>query len=666
MQTTITSVRRGARGFALILTMVFLLVSLIIFGSIMYWVSSNAKVSMRNNQFNMSENAAEAGVETVLAQMDRDYLYQGLTNAAFYGNSNNANGGTLLPNQTNWPAGYTYSDTNRVINQISVWIGLTATNTQPLNSQYAGLYGFAQNCSVTATATPASASGAGSSWVYSVPATISEAFQLASIPLFQFAIFYNLNLEIAPGQNMVINGPVFCNQSIWEGASDTTFSNTVTAVGTNDTSANDPFALNYSKDGGPTFDDGLPLSGADALTMPIAGATNSNPTNVEAILQLPPSTYALGTTAAYSTNGQVYLANAADLYITNTPSGTNSGNASWMPSGTNTYVYFQDSALKFVTPDYYFLKKPWTNGVIGTFTNYVNPNTTAAAGIDSVSNVQFAGYSFITNAFFYDWREGWIGGGSGFPAKTVQAVQIDVSLFNTWVTNTATNGGNFSGNPYTTTKSLHTGHPIDSMYVYTGVPLTSRTLPAVRVVNGQQLGSSHGFAIATPFPLYVWGDFNSQTTAGSSLNSNTTGNNSWPAGFYADAVTILSDGWTDSAGGATKNPGIAQTTTINAAMLEGIVQSNGTNYSGGVENFMRLLEDWTSGGGQTLWYNGSIVVMFPSVYATNDWRPTGGYYNAPTRHWAFDTNFRQVQGLPPLYPGVKAVIRGQWSVLPNP
>src|ERR1700722_3339306 len=116
MQTTFKPVRHGARGFALILTLVFLTVSLIIFGSIMYWVSSNANVTLRNNQFNMSENAAEAGVETVLAQMDRDFLNGSLnTNGSYYA--------TFLPNQTNWITGYQYSDTNGTSAKISVLLG---------------------------------------------------------------------------------------------------------------------------------------------------------------------------------------------------------------------------------------------------------------------------------------------------------------------------------------------------------------------------------------------------------------------------------------------------------------------------------------------------------------------------------------------------------------
>jgi hypothetical protein len=81
-----------------------------------------------------------------------------------------------------------------------------------------------------------------------------------------------------------------------------------------------------------------------------------------------------------------------------------------------------------------------------------------------------------------------------------------------------------------------------------------------------------------------------------------------------------------------------------------------------VENFLRLLENWS---GSTLWYNGSIVVMFPSQYATNYWQAPGSspdYYNVPTRKWAFDTNFENYLNLPPMTPTSQAVIRATWVV----
>jgi hypothetical protein len=136
----------------------------------------------------------------------------------------------------------------------------------------------------------------------------------------------------------------------------------------------------------------------------------------------------------------------------------------------------------------------------------------------------------------------------------------------------------------------------------------------------------------------------------------------------ADSVTILSSSFQDGSSSFQNSGGTdtAASTTVNAAMLEGIVQSNPTatgnlgmngDYSGGVENFLRLLENW---GSATLTYNGSIVVLFYSQYATNSWRQTGHYYSAPTRHWAFDLNFNQSSKLPLMTPDCKAMVRGNW------
>jgi hypothetical protein len=92
------------------------------------------------------------------------------------------------------------------------------------------------------------------------------------------------------------------------------------------------------------------------------------------------------------------------------------------------------------------------------------------------------------------------------------------------------------------------------------------------------------------------------------------------------------------------------------------VQSTNSNYSGGVENFLRMEEDWGHGSGVTLQYNGSIVVMFASQYATNFWPGTGGnYYNPPTRQWAFDLNFTNPNKLPPLTPKFYKIVRASWT-----
>ena len=346
------------------------------------------------------------------------------------------------------------------------------------------------------------------------------------------------------------------------------------------------------------------------------------------------------------------MANQADLVISNFLAGTNSG--SGLPTGTNFAVYYQDNGLTQLPYDFYRL----TSGLI---TNYTPPLAT---------NIAYAGFSWITNVLFYDWREGWNNGAG--PAKAVQAVQINMTNLSLWITNTARNGGSYSAgvNP-DQTKVLHAGHHLASLYVYTSVPLTASQLPAVRLVNGAQLpnpGNSTlpaGFSVATPFPMYVLGNYNSQTFQGSSAGLyGTNGATTYtvPAALLGDAITILSPSWNDSTTGLM--PPVSTSCTVNAAMLQGIVASNPNisgNYSGGVENFLRLLEDWTANGGQTLTYNGSIIVLFYSQYATNSWQNTGNYYNAPTRHWSFDFNYENAAKLPPLTPQSKALVRVGWT-----
>jgi hypothetical protein len=162
-------------------------------------------------------------------------------------------------------------------------------------------------------------------------------------------------------------------------------------------------------------------------------------------------------------------------------------------------------------------------------------------------------------------------------------------------------------------------------------------------------------------PVYVLGDYNKQQDS-THVSSGTNTLYTYPAALMGDAITILSTNWSDGYTSATSlSSRLAQTTTVNAACFEGIVQSVQSipgNYSGGVENFLRYLEDW---GNATSTYNGSIVVMFPSIYATSYWITPGTYYQAPTRQWGFDFNFLQQSKLPPMTPQLKKTVRVSWN-----
>ena len=604
MQISIKTLARHQTGYALIMIMTFLAVGLTVFASMMYWVSSNAKITLRNNAFIGAEAAAESATEARLASMVRDFAVGGLNPVGSYT--------SLVPSQNGWPIQYQFTD-------IGLSIGtITWTN---LPSQFAGLSGFLQNCTNTFSAIATNGP-------IGVPATVQQVVAFTAIPIFQYAVFYNMDLEIEPGNTMNINGHVHSNNNIWttgnSAAKPLTYQNLVDASG----SVYLQGSTNSSQSG-PAIPGSVifsitqnnPLNNADSLTMPVG--TNNNPAAVLGIIQLPPSGLNVPNAAAYSPTGQVYLYNAADLIISNNVSGANL---------TVLYDNQNNSTqLSPVAPD-----------VVVYTTNSVNNVVTTNSY-----------YSFVTNATFYDYRE----------TATVQAIQIDVAKLGTWLTNNTTSLGGYQYNNLNNTGSTSKGHAINSVYVYNSATLSASQLPAVRLVDGQQLPSD-GLTVVSAQPMYVEGNYNVQTNAGGSQDlslGSTVNGQTVPAALIGDAITILSSALSDS-----NNSGTALSsrtpvaTTVNAACLEGIVPSaNGANYSGGVENFLRLLENWSN---QTLTYNGSIVVMFPSQYATKSWLPTGNYYNAPIRQWGFDVNFLKGQKyLPPLTPQAKYVIRSSWA-----
>jgi hypothetical protein len=196
---------------------------------------------------------------------------------------------------------------------------------------------------------------------------------------------------------------------------------------------------------------------------------------------------------------------------------------------------------------------------------------------------------------------------------------------------------------------------VSSLYVIDRRTLAGTELGAVRLLNGTVLPGTAGLTVATARPLYVQGNYN-QTNSSNLGTTNTS--TTKPASLVADAVTILSGNWLDSKSTASLGTRTAEPTTINAAILTGVVETTKGNYSGGMENFPRFLESW--GKANPLTYNGSMVRMFNSLYATNVWGKSD-VYDPPQRDWAFDLNFYDPSKLPPLTPSLVKVFRGQWA-----
>ncbi len=157
----------------------------------------------------------------------------------------------------------------------------------------------------------------------------------------------------------------------------------------------------------------------------------------------------------------------------------------------------------------------------------------------------------------------------------------------------------------------------------------------------------------------------------------------YPAAVMADGIHVLSQGWEvtvsgnendlksvfdlstgnrdvpaqDSPGGTSGQGSFSGPTAlgINAALLGGIGPStlNPDWYNGGLENFMRMLESWDA---RTLNYNGSLVSLDESQYKDNHWHCGSGdtcnIYDPPVRVFDYDTDFDQVENLPPLTPRI--------------
>jgi ribulose bisphosphate carboxylase small subunit len=212
-----------------------------------------------------------------------------------------------------------------------------------------------------------------------------------------------------------------------------------------------------------------------------------------------------------------------------------------------------------------------------------------------------------------------------------------------WIGDTTTNGTGV------TSKMGGTG---------TSVNTTER---GIRLINGSSLpagfsgGSDKtkwnvaGLTVVSPNPMYIQGNYN---TGGTNPPSNSgtyttpvvSGYTRKDAAIMGDAINVLSNGWIDTDSDKSISNRAAENTTLNCALVSGNVPSSGGNYSGGGENFVRLLEDWKN---NTLCYYGSMVQLFKSKYATGPWSGSGANYKSPlVSKFYWDTAFGDTSAPP--------------------
>jgi hypothetical protein len=646
MKTKYTSQIRSA-GYALILVMVMCAVSLVIMAGIMNRTSTVSLLNDRSNKYTLCCTIADAACEKVFARMAYDFQSHSLGEVT--NNLNLYRTNVPCANDDPYWGNFIFSDPKTGATN-STYVDYLMDYSGPLPSQYTNL------CTQTAPIYRIVSNVSLAGWP-NIVGSAQEDVLLSLVPITTYAIFYNGVLEFTQTADMEVRGRVHANDlicvgtGIGGGGSTLIFDGPVTSTKTV-----------Y----GPTRDGLTPSPWNENTTFNASYATNQasvtigiNMTNSHTIIEIPPANEDPG-----SHSGQMKLYNQAQVVILV----TNVAGTPQLPTPQVTFILWNSYSGMVPGCD----DNPITNTYIGTnfiftnttfpykYTNFIFTNmsldplhcwTNEPHGIEQFLTVA------VTNTFT-DKRE---------YQTNMYVTQIDVGCYSNWL---GTNG-------FQTTKFSSTA-PATILYVADQRNIGTNKLSVVRLVNGARLppNGGRGFSVATPNPLYVKGNYN--VTADGvhfAYTPNSTTNNALctvPAALLCDAITILSSAFSDSA--SRTSVGNASTSnTVNAAIITGNVPSTGTSattFSGGVHNLMRMQEDWSN---DYLILNTSIIVLYPSQMATNqfrnpvDWnnpKPINPYYEPPTRQWGFDPNFYDPSKQPPGVPSALVPIRFNWTVPP--
>lgn len=272
--------------------------SLLILASTMQWTNTTATVTDRAVRHAITIAAAEAATEKVIAELAVDFAKQGPAVV----NSKVPTYKSRVPQgneNAHWDK-FKFSNGKQKNDEIEVEIISSWANGTPLISQYQGLKGYAATYRITANATDLEVAGG-------LSGAVQQELQLALIPIFQFAIFYNVDLEVNPGATMNIGGRSHGNANIYlQPGAKLTFNGDVTSAGE---------IIPDKKPGDPSIRGGGSVnfqsehdSGVMSLQVPIG--TANTPEALREIVEIPPSNESVN-----SDLGKQRFYNNADLVI---------------------------------------------------------------------------------------------------------------------------------------------------------------------------------------------------------------------------------------------------------------------------------------------------------------------------------------------------------------
>ncbi len=441
---------------------------------------------------------------------------------------------------------------------------------------------------------------------------IHRVVDVGLTPIFQFAIFYDKDLELLPGPSMTLSGRVHTNQDLYAGVGGsktlTIASNYFRSVGDifrrrKDSGATTGGTVSIQVNGDATYENLFSQSEFAALGVPSTSGLDSDflghDSNGDGIFDPDDGDWDTFKMAAIDRwNGTVQTGEHGVTRIE--------------PPAIGSIKEFEkigakkgDHKYNSNTGEYYYVgpnKGRFRKGYFHRNADLVIRDGKAydANGVEQVM-MQFA----LSEKTMFDRRQG----------TTVTVTEIDIDELNA------------------------RGFPSNGLIYASRSDTTEAQANGIRLVNGDELGGP--LTVASEDPVYVQGDYNTI--------------NKKPAAVIADAVNLLSNSWDDSK--AAGNLPAATETWYNFAMITGGGETEGSDYSGGFENLPRFHENWS---GITAHILGSFVKIYGSEFATGDWVYGSDYYTAPKRAWDYDLDFNNAGSLPPFTPNVAEIKSVGW------
>lgn len=652
---------RPARGSIILIVLIFTTIIGLLAGSLLTYSMSERRLNQRTQMRYESKNAAEGVLEYGAAELvvrfrsDLNFSTDQLTTTPV--TTHNTRAATLFANA----GGQLWTYVNPA--SIGLWVSQTSESgrryVDPNNPEndFDPLRG--QNVSVQAVRLLARASA---THVGGTTATTfaTQQFEIREAALFNYAIFYNIDMEFHPGAPMSVHGPVHSNRPMFLSSSPAlAFHSTVTTAGNltlGDKGVGRTIAYNIA------FTNGTNLVTANNPT--VSGSAVGS--FVDSQLESRVSSKNFHDIASQAWRG--YVQDQSHGIAAQSPPGVTT------PAEARQLILPPNSAGNPTLEAQKYSNKAGLYVVVeptGQVVNFKNPaDATAYKAVAAASRAAWRAANtdkivvppagMINNQRrMYDHREG----------RWVNTIDINLGVMRSAVnTSTADAASNFkvngadwsidaadgwNGIVYVDVENPHAGFASTSDVGTMGAGSGTRT--AVRLVNGSQLpnraavnsASPEGLTVATNTTTYITGHFNADGTLAADMSDTSVPEaNEVPAAVVADAINILSQAWWDAGTGKPTGDSTSNNTTrpaaahteVSAAFITGIVESptggGASNYSGGVENYPRFHENWSS---RNLRYRGSMVALFASAVGTGRWN--NARYNAPNRQWGHNALF---------------------------